>query len=104
MHVPCGSDGKASVYNAGDLDSIPGSGKIPWGRKQQPTPVLLPRKSHGQRSLVQATAHGVAKSWIGLSDFTFTFSVSRQFCLLYDFVGNASNISSFKKMFAIGFW
>ena len=26
------------------------------------TPVLLPRKSHGQRSLVQATAHGVAKS------------------------------------------
>ena len=30
--------------------------------KWQPTPVLLPRKSHGQRSLVQATVHGVAKS------------------------------------------
>ena len=53
---------------------------------------------------MQATAHGVAKSWTRLSDFTFAFSVSRQFCLLYDFVGNASNISSFKKMFAIGFW
>ena len=26
--------------------------KIPWRRKWQPTPVLLPRKSHGQRSLV----------------------------------------------------
>ena len=26
--------------------------KIPWKRKWQPTPVLLPRKSHGQRSLV----------------------------------------------------
>ena len=25
--------------------------KIPWRRKQQPTPVLLPGKSHGQRSL-----------------------------------------------------
>ena len=26
-------------------------GKIPWSRKWQPTPVLLPGKSHGQRSL-----------------------------------------------------
>ena len=26
-------------------------GKIPWGRKWQPTPACLPRKSHGQRSL-----------------------------------------------------
>ena len=27
-------------------------GKIPWRSKWQPTPVFLPRKSHGQRSLV----------------------------------------------------
>ena len=26
-------------------------GKIPWRRKQQPTPAFLPRESHGQRSL-----------------------------------------------------
>ena len=26
--------------------------KIPWSRKWQPTPVFLPRKFHGQRSLV----------------------------------------------------
>ena len=26
-HFPGGSDGKASVYNAGDLGSIPGSGR-----------------------------------------------------------------------------
>ena len=25
--------------------------KIPWRRKLQPTPVFLPEKSHGQRSL-----------------------------------------------------
>ena len=25
--------------------------KIPWSRKQQPTKVFLPRKSHGQRRL-----------------------------------------------------
>ena len=30
----------------------PWVGKIPWRRKWQPTPVFLPRKSHGQRSLV----------------------------------------------------
>ena len=29
----------------------PWVGKIPWSRKQQPTPILLPGKSHGQRSL-----------------------------------------------------
>ena len=27
-------------------------GKIPWRRKWQPTPVFLPGKPHGQRSLV----------------------------------------------------
>ena len=27
-------------------------GKIPWRRKWQPTPVFLPRASHGQRSLM----------------------------------------------------
>ena len=42
---------------------------INWRRKWQPTPVFLPRKSHGWRSLVQATVHGVAKSRTRLSDF-----------------------------------
>ena len=55
---PGGSDDKASVYSVGDLGSIPGSERFPGRRKWQPTPVFLPRKSHGQRSLV----HGVAKS------------------------------------------
>ena len=36
-----------------------------------PTPVRLPGKSHGLRSL--PTVYGVAKSWTRLSDFTFTF-------------------------------
>ena len=35
--------------------------KIPWRRKWQPTPVFLPGKYHGQRSL-EATVHGVAKT------------------------------------------
>ena len=29
LDFPGGSDGKASVYNAGDLGSIPGSGRTP---------------------------------------------------------------------------
>ena len=43
------------------------------GRRQwHPTPVLLPGKSHGWRSLVGCSP-GVAKSQTRLSDFTFTF-------------------------------
>ena len=37
--------------NAGDVGSNPGSGRFPWRRKWQRTPVFLPGKSHGQRSL-----------------------------------------------------
>ena len=49
--LPGGSEGKVSACNAGDPGSIPGQGKIPQRRKWQPTPVLLPGKSHGWRSL-----------------------------------------------------
>ena len=31
LDFPGGSDGKASVYNVGDLGSIPGSGRSPGG-------------------------------------------------------------------------
>ena len=34
-----------------DVGSVPGSGRSPWRRRWQPTPVFLPGKSHGQRSL-----------------------------------------------------
>ena len=40
-------------------------------RQWHPTPVLLPGKSHGQRSL--EGYNEVAKSRAQLSDFTFTF-------------------------------
>ena len=40
-----------STANAGDMSLIPGSGKLPWRRKWQPTPVVLPGKSHRQRTL-----------------------------------------------------
>ena len=55
---PGGSDGKESTCNAGDLESIPGSGRSPWGRHMQPTLVFLPGESHGQRSLVDYSPQG----------------------------------------------
>ena len=51
LGFPCGSDGKESVCNAGDLGSTPGSWKIPWRREWQLIPVFLPGEFHGQRSL-----------------------------------------------------
>ena len=46
---PGGSDGKESTCNAGDLSLIPGSGKIPWRRAWQPTPVFL----HGESTWIE---------------------------------------------------
>ena len=47
-----GSDGKVSCLQCGRPRSSPWVGKISWRRKWQPTPVFLPGKSHGRRSVV----------------------------------------------------
>ena len=55
MGVPNCSAEKESASNARDTRDtglIPGLGRSPGGGKWQPTPVLFPEKSHGQRSLV----------------------------------------------------
>ena len=49
---PGGSEVKASACNAGDPGSIPGLRSSPGEGKWQPTSVLLPGESHGERSLV----------------------------------------------------
>ena len=65
---PDGSDGKEFACSVGDLGSIPG-----WGRSGEgngnPTPVFLPGKPQGRRSLA-GPVHGVTKSWTRLGDFT----------------------------------
>ena len=43
-------------------ESIPGSGRFPWGREWQPTPVFLPGKSHEQRSLMGCSPWGHKES------------------------------------------
>ena len=46
-------------------------GKTPWRKKWQPTPVFLPGKFHGQRSLV-GYSQGVTESQTGLSTLART--------------------------------
>ena len=62
MGFPHSSVDKESACNAGDLGSIPGFDswvrKIPWRSKWQSTPVFLPGKSHGQRSLAGYNSWG----------------------------------------------
>ena len=58
---PGGTNG---IDNAGDVRDSgfdPWVGKIPWRRKQHPTPVFLPGESHGQRRLASYTVHGIAE-------------------------------------------
>ena len=51
MDFPHGSDGKASAYNAGDLDLIPGSGRSPGGGNGDPLRYSCLENPRGQRSL-----------------------------------------------------
>ena len=58
---PGGSDGKASVYNVGDLGSIPGSGRSPGEGNGSPLQdSCLENPMYG--GAWWATVHGVAKS------------------------------------------
>ena len=70
LDFPGGSEGKASVCNAGDLGWIPGSGRSPEEGNGNPLQhSCLENPMDG--GAWQATVHGVAKSWTQLSDFTF---------------------------------
>ena len=74
MGFPGGSDGKASALNAGDPDSIPGSGQSPGEGNVNPLQYsCLGNPMDGGNWW--ATVHGVAKSHTRLSDFTL--------CILY---------------------
>ena len=59
-YFPSVSAVKNLPANAGDTGSFPWLGRSPGVRKCQPTPMLLPGKSHGQRSLL-GYGHGVVR-------------------------------------------
>ena len=58
---PGGSDGKASVYNAGDPGSIPGLGRSPGEGNGNPLQYSCLENPMGEGAW-QATDHGVTKS------------------------------------------
>ena len=76
MVFRCGSAGKESSCNAGDLGSIPGLGRSPGKGKGYPL------QYSGLESSMDYIVHGVAKSrtheWISLC---FTFSNSHCLCV-----------------------
>ena len=53
---------RSAVQEMQEMWFDPWVGKIPWRRKLQPTQVLLPGKSNGQRSLDGYSPWG-CKSW-----------------------------------------
>ena len=63
---PCGSAGKESAYNAGDLGSIPGLGRSPGEGKG------CPLQYSGLKNSMDCIVRGVAKSQTQLSDFHFS--------------------------------
>ena len=52
----------SGACSAGDVGSVPGLRRFPWSRKWQPTPVLLPGKSHEQRSWM---GYSSCQTWLG---------------------------------------
>ena len=60
--MSCGSDGKESACNAGDLGLIPGSGRYPEEGNGYPLQYSCLENSMA-RGAWPDTVHGVAKSW-----------------------------------------
>ena len=67
LGFPDGSDGKESACNAGDLGSIPGSGRPSAEGNGYPLQYSCLENST-DRGGWWAKVHGVAKSWTQLSD------------------------------------
>ena len=75
LGFPCGSAGKESACNAGELGSIPGLGKSPGEEKGY----LLQYSGLGNPR--DCIVHGVTKSRTLLSDFHFhTFGHIKEYC------------------------
>ena len=66
LSFPCGSAGKESACNAGDLGLIPGLGRSPGEGKGYPL------QYSGLEKSMDCIVLGVAKSQTRLSDFHFT--------------------------------
>ena len=65
LGFPCGSAGRESACNAGDLSSVLGLERSPGEGKGYPF------QYSGLENFMDCIVHGVAKSWTPLSNFHF---------------------------------
>ena len=65
LGFPCGSAGKESASNVGDLSSIPGLGRSTEEGKDYPL------QYSGLENSMDWIAHGLAKRWTRLSNLHF---------------------------------
>ena len=92
MGFPCGSTGKESAYNAGDLASIPELGRYPIKGKGYPF------QYSDLENSTDLIVHGVTKSWTWLRDFHFRFLTSNEYeC-------NCPMVSTFFSTTVLGNW
>ena len=75
LFIPGGSDGKMSACSAGEPGSIPGLGRSPGGRNDNPLQYSC-LENPMDRGAWWAKVHGVAKSRTRLSDFSSSSSSS----------------------------
>ena len=75
QYFPCGSVGKESACNAGDLGLIPGLGRSPGEGQGNPL------QYSGLENSMDCIVHGVAESWTWLT-FTFTHILALPFIFL----------------------
>ena len=65
---PGGSDGKESVHDVGDIGSIPGLGRSPEERNNNPHQYSCLENPMDRGAWRATTVQGVTKSWTPLSD------------------------------------
>ena len=85
MGFPCGSAGKESNFNAGDLSSVPGLGRSPGEGKGYPL------QYSGLENSMDCIVHGATKSQIRLSEFHSVLMASAWNC--------GMSVSEFHRLF-----
>ena len=82
LYIPCGSAGKESACNAGDLGSIPGLGRSPGEGKGYPL------QDSGLENFMDYVVHGFTKNRTQLSGFQFSYTFL-SICFVFGCAGSS---------------
>ena len=83
LGFPCGSAGKESACNVGDLGSVPRLGRSPGVRERLPTPVFWPGEFHG---LYTPWGCRVGQDWMTFFFFYDSLSLKNKIPIFHKFV------------------